>query len=53
MTISHYWKHNKTILLHKKDDPIYLANYRPIVLANTIYKLYTSTIITFLTSYGE
>ena len=47
------WKHSKTILLHKKDDPTQLANYRPIALANTIYKLYTSTITSLLTSYGE
>ena len=52
-TIPCYWKHSKTILLHKKDDPIHLANYRPIALANTIYKLYTSTLTTLLTSYGE
>jgi hypothetical protein len=47
------WKHSKTILLHKKEDPTQLANYRPIALANTIYKLYTSTLTTLLTSYGE
>ena len=51
-SIPHYWKHSKTIQLHKKDDPIHLANYRPIALANIIYKLYTST-LTILTSYGE
>ena len=51
--IPNSWKHSKTILLHKKDDPIHLANYRPIALANTIYKLFTSTITTLLTSYGE
>ena len=48
-----YWKQSKTILLHKIDDPIHLANYRPIALANTIYKLFTSTITSLLTSYGE
>ena len=52
-TIPHHWKHSKTILLHKKDDPIHLANYRPLALANTIYKLYTSTLTTLLTNYGE
>ena len=52
-TIPHYWKHSKTILLHKKDDPTHIVNYRPITLANTIYKLYTSTLTTFLTNYGE
>ena len=48
-----YLKHSKTILLHKKDDPIYLANYIQIALTNIIYKLYTSIITTLLTSYGE
>jgi hypothetical protein len=48
-----YWKHSKTILLHKKDNPIHLTNYRPIALANTIYKFYTSTLTALLTSYGE
>ena len=47
------WKHSKTILLHKKEDPTQLANYRPIALANTIYKLYTSTLTSLLTSYGK
>jgi hypothetical protein len=36
-----------------KDDPTYLTNYRPIALANTIYKLYTSTLTTLITSYEE
>ena len=51
--IPHYWKHSKTILLHKKEDPTHLSNYRPIALANTIYKLYTSTLTALLTNYGE
>ena len=46
-------KHDKTILLHKKNDPTHLTNYRPIALANTIYKLYTSIQTTLLTNYGE
>ena len=33
-----YWKHSKTILLHKKGDPLLLTNSKPIALANTIYK---------------
>ena len=52
-TIPHHWKHSKIILSHKKDDTIHLANYRPIALANTIYKLHTSTLTTLLTNYGE
>ena len=51
--IPNTWKHSKTILLHKKDNPLHLGNYRPIALANTLYKLFTSTITTLLTSYGE
>ena len=47
------WKYSKTILLHKNDDPIHRANYKPIALANTIYKLYTSTITTLIPRYGE
>ena len=47
-----YWKHSKTILLHKK-DPTHLGNYRPIALANIIYNLYTNTVTTLLTSYGK
>lgn len=37
----------------KKIDPLILAKYRPKALANTIYKLYTSMLTTFLTSYGK
>ena len=51
--IPKYWKHSKTILLQKKKTPTHLTNYRPIALANTIYKLYTSTLTTLLTNYGE
>jgi hypothetical protein len=38
------WKTSLTILLYKKSDPSILTNHRPIALANTIYKLFTSTI---------
>jgi hypothetical protein len=51
--IPNQWTHSKIILLHKKDDPIHLANDRPIALANIIYKLFTSTLTSLLTSYGE
>ena len=50
--IPHYWKHSKILLLHKKEDPTHLFNYRPIALANIIYKLCTSTLIVLLTNYG-
>jgi len=35
------WKTSNTILLYKKGDPLTVKNYRPIALANTIYKLWT------------
>ena len=34
-------KQSTTVLLHKKDDPTSLKNYRPICLRNTVGKLYT------------
>jgi hypothetical protein len=40
-------------LLYKKEDPTYLQNYRPIALANNIYKLFTSTLTSMLSTYGE
>ncbi len=33
------WLRSHTILLYKKGDPTLLDNYRPIKLANAIYKL--------------
>jgi hypothetical protein len=47
------WKTSLTILLYKKTDPTILTNHRPIALANTIYKLFTSTITAQLANYGE
>jgi hypothetical protein len=47
------WKTNLTILLYKKFDPSILTNHRPIALANTIYKFFTSTITAQLANYGE
>lgn len=47
------WRHNKSILLCKKEDPLFISNYIPIALANTIYKLYTSILTTLLTNYIE
>eukprot|EP00249_Psilotum_nudum_P025161 c29397_g2_i2 orf=1-981(-) len=38
------WKNSTTILLYKKGDPHTLGSYRPISLANTTYKLFTSTL---------
>jgi ribonucleotide reductase alpha subunit len=47
------WKNSNTILLYKKGHPFHLFNNRPIALANTIYKLFTSIHTTMLSSYGE
>ena len=47
------WKTSLTILLYKKWDPSQLANHRPIALANTIYKLFISTLTFILSAYGE
>jgi hypothetical protein len=47
------WKTSLTILLYKKADPTILINHRPIALANTIYKLFTSTITAQLANYTE
>jgi hypothetical protein len=47
------WKTSITVLLYKKGDPSQLTNHRPIALANTIYKLYTSTLTSILSAYGE
>jgi hypothetical protein len=45
------WKTSLTTLIHKKDDPTVLSNYRPIGLANTTYKLWTSCITDALSRY--
>jgi hypothetical protein len=47
------WKTSLTILLYKKSDPTILTNHRPIALANTIYKFFTSTLTAQLSNYGE
>jgi hypothetical protein len=47
------WLHSHTILLYKKGDPATLENYRPITLANTIYKLWTTCIGMLATDYVE
>jgi hypothetical protein len=47
------WKNSNTILLYKKGLPFHLPNHRPIALANTIYKLFTSTLTTMLSSFGK
>ena len=47
------WKTSLTVLLYKKGNPSHLTNHRPIALANTIYKFYTSTLTSILSAYGE
>jgi hypothetical protein len=47
------WLQNHTILLYKKGDPTHLNNYRPITLANAIYKLWTTCIVILATDYIE
>ena len=44
---------NHTILLYKKGDPATLHNYRPITLANELYKLWTTCIVMLATDYIE
>jgi hypothetical protein len=47
------WLHSHTILLYKKGDPATLDNYRPITLANAIYKLWTTCIAMLASDYVE
>ena len=46
------WKESNTILLHKNSESL-LENYRPIALASTMYKLWTSLIQESLGRYAE
>ena len=52
-TIPTSWKTSYTILLYKKGNPTSLSNHCPIALANTVYKLFTSTLTTLFSSYSE
>ena len=47
------WLQNHTIILYKKGDPTRLNNYRPITLANALYKLWTTCIVILATDYIE
>ena len=49
--IQGYWKHSKIVLLHKKDDPLLLNNYRLIALANTIIVKYIYSTLHVKNSY--
>ena len=48
-----HFKESNTILLYKKDDPLMLENYRPICLANTIAKLWTSLLADCIATYAD
>jgi hypothetical protein len=43
------WLRSHTILLYKKGDPTTLDKYRPITLANAIYKLWTTCVVILVT----
>ncbi len=45
------WLRSHTILLYKKGDLTTLDNYRPIILANMIYKLWTTCVVILATDY--
>jgi hypothetical protein len=48
------WKISKTTYIYKnKGDPAQLSSYRPITMANTIYKLWTAVINTCLQDFVE
>ncbi len=46
------WKTSNTVLLDKKEDPTECENYRPIGLAKTLYKLWTS-VVTYILTLGN
>ena len=52
-TMPDAWKNSNTILLYKKNSELLLENYRPIALANTLYKLWTSLIQNGMSKYAE
>ena len=47
------WLQSHIILLYKKGDPSKLENYRPISLANALYKLWTTCIVILARGYIE
>jgi len=46
-------KRSDTVLLHKKGDTADTGNYRPIALANTMYKLWTAHVTLALATTAE
>ena len=51
--IPSHWKHSESVLLHKKEITTLMPSLRPVSLANTVYKLFASTLTKILTSYSE
>ncbi len=47
------WLQSHSILLYEKGDPSELGDYRPITLANALYKLWTTCIVILATDYIE
>ena len=47
------WLQSHNILLYKKGDPTRLDNYRPITVANALYKLWATCIVILATNYIE
>ncbi len=39
------WKHSNTRLIHKKGNAMDSGNYRPIALANTMYKISPANVV--------
>ena len=47
------WKECRTVLIHKKGDEHDLGKWRPIALANTLYKLWTGMVTQCLVKHAE
>ncbi len=47
------WKRSQTVMLYKKGDPADPANYRPIGLALTAYKLWTGLVTEVLSEFAQ
>ena len=47
------WKESEILLLYKKGDPLLLSNYRPIALANAVYKVWTGLLTMAMSRYAE
>ena len=52
-TMPKAWKGSQTVFLHNKGSKHDLGNWRPIALANTLYKLWTGVIAECLYKYAE